>query len=322
MIRRLQAFFNPEQFHGWHKKKRYFEGWYYKIVDAKGKYAFAIIPGITMDKNGEKHAFIQVLDGKKLRSGYHKFDYDSFVATPGKFHISIEKNCFSGHELQINLPEIKGKLEFKNNIPWPKPFYSPGIMGPYSFMPFMECYHGIISMDHLIMGSVTYNNQNIPFNHGRGYIEKDWGRSFPRAYFWLQSNHFSKSGISIETSVAKIPWLNSYFIGFICGIWINNKLIRFTTYNKSVLKKSFANEDTVKLIIENKKYQISIIVYRDHATGLAAPIHGLMEGRIEESMNAKLKIKLTDLDKNRVVLEDIGRNAALEVAGDIQEIFV
>lgn len=322
MIRNVQAFFNPEQFHGWHKRKQYFEGWYYKIVDAKEKYAFAIIPGITMDIKGEKHAFIQVLDGKKRCSEYYKFEYDSFVAAPGKFHISIENNCFSGNSLQLDLPEIKGKLEFKNNIAWPKSFHSPGIMGPYSFVPFMECYHGIISMDHLIMGSISYNNQDISFDHGRGYIEKDWGRSFPRAYFWMQSNHFSQPGISIKISVAKIPWLNSYFIGFICGLWINNKLIRFTTYNRSVLNKSFANEEKVDLIIENKKYHLSITAFRDHATGLAAPIHGLMEGRIEESMNAELKIKLIERDKNRIILEDTGRNAALEVAGDVQEIFV
>jgi tocopherol cyclase len=322
MIRKLQAFFNPERFQGWNKKKRYFEGWYYKMVDTTEKHAFAIIPGISMDEYGEKHAFIQVLDGKRLRSGYHKFDYNSFFAAPGKFQITIQNNRFSEDELQIDLPEIHGRLAFRNNVPWPKPFYSPGIMGPYAFVPFMECYHGIVSMDHSIRGSMTYNNENICFDHGRGYIEKDWGRSFPCAYFWLQSNHFSRPGISLKASVAKIPWLKGFFVGFICGIWVKNKLIRFTTYNKTVLKRSFANEESVELVMENKKYRISINAYRDPATVLAAPVFGLMKGRIEESMNAKIKVRLMDLNKNRVILADTGRNAALEVAGDIQEIFI
>jgi hypothetical protein len=322
MIRKIQSFFNPEQFQGWHKTKGYFEGWYYKIVDANEKYAFAIIPGIAMDKNGEKHAFIQVLDGKKLSSCYHKFDFGSFTARPGKFHITIGENNFSGNFIKTDLPEIEGKLEFRNTVPWPKPIYSPGIMGPYSFVPFMECYHGIVSMDHLIMGKIRYNNQDITFDNGRGYIEKDWGRSFPRAYFWLQSNHFSQPGISVKASVAKIPWLNSFFTGFICGIWLSNKLIRFTTYNKSFLRKSFADEEKVELVMENRKYSLSIFARRDHAAGLAAPIHGLMTGRIEESMNATLEIVLTDLEKNQIIFQDTGRNACLEVAGDIQEIFV
>lgn len=322
MIRKLKAFFNPEQFQGWNKKRRYFEGWYYKIVDATEKYAFALIPGITMDNDGVKHAFIQVLDGKKLRSEYHKFDFETFIPTPGKLHISIQDNTFSEHGLQVNLPGIQGEIKFRDNVPWPKPFYSPGIMGPYAFAPFMECYHGIVSMDHSIMGSISFSNEKVSFDQGRGYIEKDWGRSFPSAYFWLQSNHFSDPGISIKASVAKIPWLNNSFTGFICGIWIKDRLIRFTTYNKTILKKSYANKDRVELIMQNKNYKICITAHRDHATGLASPIQGLMEGRIEESMNAKLDVKLIDLKRNETILEDTAQNAGLEVAGEIQEIFV
>ncbi len=322
MIRKLQAFFNPERFQGWHKKRRYFEGWYYKMVDATEKHALAIIPGISMDGCGEKHAFIQVLDGKKQRSAYHKFDYNSFFAASGSFEISIQNNRFSESALQVDLPGIRGKLAFRNRVPWPKPFFSPGIMGPYAFVPFMECYHGIVSMDHSVGGELTYNNRTISFHRGRGYIEKDWGSSFPSAYFWLQSNHFSWPGISVKASVAKIPWLSGSFVGFICGIWVKNKLIRFTTYNNTVLKRSFANEKTVELVMQNKNYRISVTAHRDRATSLAAPVQGMMEGRIGESMNARIEVKLSDLKSGRVILEDTGRNAALEVSGNIHEIFI
>lgn len=322
MLKKIQAFFNPEQFQGWGKKKSYFEGWYYKIVDPTEKYAFAIIPGITLNKTGERHAFIQVLDGKKLSASYHKFNFDAFRPSPGKFEISIANNHFSENEMELILPEIKGKLVFQNNVPWPKPIHSPGIMGPYSFVPFMECYHGIISMDHSITGQIEYDNHKINFDNGRGYIEKDWGKSFPSAYFWLQSNHFSKPGLSIKASVAKIPWLNSHFTGFICGVWIKDRLIRFTSYNGTVLQRSFANEAIVEIIMRNKNHEISIIAHRDNATGLASPILGQMEGRIEESMNARIKVVLTDLKKNKIILEDTARNGGLEVAGNIHEIFV
>ena len=322
MLKKLQAFFNPEYFQGWHKKKRYFEGWYYKIVDPTEKYAFAVIPGITMDQNGEKHAFIQVLDGKGLLSSYHTFDFDEFTADPGKLHITIQNNVFTEKGLQLKLPELQGKLTFHNTVPWPKPFYAPGIMGPYAFVPFMECYHGIVSMDHAIKGNLKYHNEQISFDQGRGYIEKDWGRSFPGAYFWLQSNHFGQPEISIKASVAKIPWLNNHFTGFICGVWIKDRLIRFTTYNNTVLKKSFADEQNVELMMQNNTYQLSISAQRDHATSLASPVQGLMEGRIEESMNAKLKVHLIDLKNDRILLQDTGRNAGLEVAGDIEKLFV
>jgi hypothetical protein len=54
-------------------------------------------------------------------------------------------------------------------------------MGWYSFIPFMECKHGIVSANHKIKGKITVNNQIIDFDEGQGYIEKDWGTSFPEA---------------------------------------------------------------------------------------------------------------------------------------------
>ena len=319
---KLHSFFNPEQFQGWGKTKKYFEGWYFKVVNADETKAFAFIPGIAMDEQGNKNAFIQILDGKKRTALYHRFEASSFIPSPQKFFINIDENSFSENYLSLNLPGAGGELNFSGNIPWPKPFYSPGIMGPYAFVPFMECYHGIVSMDHKITGELIIDNEKINFDKGRGYIEKDWGRSFPSAYFWLQTNHFNEAGISLKASVAKIPWIRNSFTGFIAGIWLKDKLIRFTTYNNSVLKKSFADNDKVELIMENKRYQLEILAHRDHATALASPILGLMDGRIEESMTSKTEVRLFDKRNKILLLDDTGRNTGLEVAGKIEEIMV
>ena len=48
MIKTARALFHPEQFQGWGKTNRYFEGWYYKVVNAAETDAFAFIPGIAM----------------------------------------------------------------------------------------------------------------------------------------------------------------------------------------------------------------------------------------------------------------------------------
>jgi tocopherol cyclase len=322
LFTKLHSFFNPEQFQGWGKTKKYFEGWYFKVVNADESKALAFIPGIAMDETGNKQAFIQVLDGKKKTATYHRFEFSSFIPASKKFRVDIESNSFSENHIQLDLPDAKGILRFTGNIPWPKPFYSPGIMGPYAFAPFMECYHGIVSMDHIINGELIIDNKKIDFSGGRGYIEKDWGRSFPSAYFWLQTNHFSETGISLKASVAKIPWIRNSFTGFIAGVWLKNKLIRFTTYNNSVLKKSFADADKLELVMENRNHKLEVFVHRDHATALASPILGLMDGRIEESMTAKTEVRLFDKKSKIWLLNHTGRNTAVEVAGNIKEIFV
>ena len=319
---KIRSIFNPERFQGWGRSKRYFEGWYFKLVDPTENFAYAIIPGVAMDETGNKQAFIQVLDGKKLTAEYHTFDFEDFRASAVAFEVSIRDNFFSGSKMAINLHGLTGALHFHDAVPWPKTWYSPGIMGPYTFAPFMECYHGIVSMDHKISGSLITADSEVDFEGGRGYLEKDWGRSFPSAYFWLQSNHFSEPGISFKASVARIPWVTGNFTGFIAGLWLKDKLYRFTTYNGTKLIHSFADTERVELIMENKQHRLEVHATRDHATALASPIHGFMEGRIEESMTSVVEIKLMDARSGEVIFHDEGKNAGLEVAGDIQKIFV
>ncbi len=321
-VKRIVSLFNPERFQGWGKKRNYFEGWYFKILSTDEENAFALIPGVSMDTKGNRHSFVQFLDGRKKTSEYHKFEYDDFSASPKRFQVSVGDNRFSDSNLSVNLNGLKGELNFSGNVPWPKTWYSPGIMGPYTFVPFMQCYHGIVSMDHSIDGVLEYAGKEIDFTGGRGYIEKDWGSSFPEGYIWLQSNHFPEPGVSIKTSVAKIPWLRGSFTGFISGIWLYDRLIKFTTYNGSILKKSAIEGPKVEIVMQNKTYLLEISVLRDSATALASPLNGHMDGRIEESMSSEIDVSLTERKSGRLIFSGKGRNAAVEVAGNIGEILV
>jgi len=126
----------------------------------------------------------------------------------------------------------------------------------------------------------------------------------------------------VKASVAKIPWIGNSFVGFIAGVWLHDRLIRFTTYNGSTLKKLRIDSGHLELVLENRQHHLSIHVRREAATGLASPIQGMMDGRIEESMTSSLEVLLTDKKTGQVVLNDTGRNAGLEVAGRIEEIVV
>lgn len=64
LIRRIKAVFHPVEYHGWGRSRRYFEGWYFKVVNATEDRAFAFIPGIAMDEKGERHAFIRYSTGR------------------------------------------------------------------------------------------------------------------------------------------------------------------------------------------------------------------------------------------------------------------
>ncbi len=321
-LNRLKALFNPEQYHGWGRNKKYFEGWYFKIVNQTGDRSFAIIPGIAMDEIGKKQSFIQLLDGQHKTSDYISFDESDFRPSKGKFEVSIKENFFSAESIRLSLPEVKGSLTFTQLEKWPNAWYSPGVMGPFAFTPKMECYHGIVSLKHTISGQLTWKGETVDFTGGRGYLEKDWGHSFPSAYVWIQCNHFQNSDASLIGTVAKIPWMRSSFVGFIAGLWYNDELIQFTTYNFSKLKKSKIDKEEVEVWYENKKFRLMILIQRDSGAELAAPIGGLMDARITETMTATVEAKLIDKKSNTILFHDFGTNAGLEVAGEIDEIQV
>lgn len=143
----VKARFHHEMYHGWFKKKRFFEGWYFKIVDKSEQHALAIIPGIAMDESGEKQSFIQVLDGVNVTAAYHKFDALDFRSNENRFKVRIRENSFSTNRIKLDIPGIKGLLHFDEHFFWPKKIIAPGIMGWYSWVPFMECYHQVVSMN-------------------------------------------------------------------------------------------------------------------------------------------------------------------------------
>jgi len=155
----------------------------------------------------------------------------------------------------------------------------------------------------------------LNFSGGKGYIEKDWGRSFPRAYVWMQTNHFgSTDRASLMASVAHIPWLRSHFIGFISGLWLEGRLYRFATYTGARMRLEIGTS-TVSLILKNRREELRLLATQAAGTALVSPLLGEMTGKINESLQATVQTELL-LDGHRV-FEDTGRNAGLEVAGDV-----
>lgn len=321
LVEKILAHFHPERFQGWGADKNYFEGWYYKWVSADEKHALAIIPGIAIDGDGQGHAFIQVLDGTKCESDYYRFSLEDFKCDYKRFWVKIGNCEFSSTHFKVDLPGFNGELHFSSPALWPNPWYAPGIMGPFSWLKFMECNHGIVSMDHGIEGTISYRGESVDFTGGRGYTEKDWGRSFPSGYIWMQSNHFERKGISFKFSIAKIPFLNTSFIGFIGGLYIDGTFIRFTTYNLSRVLDVVKNKNSVKILIQNPKYKLLIEAVANGATAiLAAPKMGIMDAKVAESMTSTIKLTLTRRADQKVIFEGQGRNAGLELGGDINQV--
>jgi len=305
----------------------YFEGWYFKLVDPSEETIYAVIPGVSFSNGGEPdHSFIQVFNGRTAGSQYHRFAVEAFRYSKVAFDISIGRNQFSAAGISLDLGEdqnrIHGSLSFGDLIPWPVSPLSPGAMGVFQFIPRMECYHGILGFDHRIEGSLNIGKSNIDFTGGRGYIEKDWGAGFPEAWIWMQSNHFQENGVSFTSSIAKIPWLESSFAGFLIGLLYDETVYTFATYTGAQVSNLRVSEDDVRFWVSDSTHGVMVRAARAQGGELRSPVLGEMSGRIIESLTAHIDIRFYRFEGNESMLlfSGTGGNAGLEVVGDTREL--
>ena len=309
---------NPTVYQGWGKSKNYFEGWYFKTVDKENHLAFSFIPGISRNSNGEAHAFIQFIDGIKKETKYYNFDIEDFKSDDKTFDIRIANNKFSLNGFNVKLEGIDAELSLHNPQELKSNLLRPGIMGWYAYMPFMQCYHGLVSMNHQVSGNLNMNGHDFQLSNANGYIEKDWGSSFPKAWIWNQCNTFSKEDdLSIFASVAHIPWLGSHFIGFIAALYWRGKIEVFATYNRSQ-NKTHLLDDSVHMVFTKGKKRLEVLATHAEGAELISPISGEMRGKVNESLLAK--VELSYFENNCCVLKDYGSFAGLELGGEVDEL--
>ena len=165
MRRFLRNLLHPDRYHGRLRgqKPPFFEGWYFKCVDKTEQHRFAFIPGVFW---GERpHAFVQVLDGARTLVHYHEYPVDAFWAAEDRFEVAVGDNRFHQDGLTLAVDNaaqrVAGQLQFEGPVGWPVTFASPGIMGWYAWVPFMECYHGVVSLDHALHGSLHIDGREI-----------------------------------------------------------------------------------------------------------------------------------------------------------------
>lgn len=304
---------NPEIFQGENKLAKansYFEGWYFKHTGKDISISF--IPGIHIE-NGNKSAFIQIITNSS--SYYISYDFSDFEFSYEPFFIRIGNNFFSFNEININIEDtnisIHGNLHYSNHITIEKSRFNPNIMGPFSFIPFMECNHAILSMKHQISGFITINGKNYDFNNSIGYIEKDWGTSFPNSYLWSQANNFSTPNASFFLSVATIPFSFFSFTGFICDFILDKKEYRFTTYNGSKIIKSKTSKNNFNIKLKNNDYTLYIYSNNQNSFSLKAPRCGSMEKEIFESINSKIYVCLSQ--NENILFEGESKDAGIEI---------
>jgi hypothetical protein len=245
-----------------------------------------------------------------LTTAYFRFPLKAFQIDGASY--IIDKNRFSLNELEVHLHQadliIDGVLHLSDHMILDHCFLMPNIMGPFAYLPNMECNHGVISMSHHVDGTLIVNHTPYHFKQEKGYLEKDWGFSFPKRYIWIQGNHFADIKTGFMVSIAEVPFMGRAFEGIICQLDLGQKSYRFATYNFS--KKVFLRKTEDGFTFELKKGTTTLqVIAHVPVTGiLKSPHLGSMNQTIKEGLggNIELILKVNGLTEQRFTSDHCG----------------
>jgi len=309
---------NPFQFQGSLTKPHYFEGWYYKQVHLETNKTISFIFGIsTGDEN--PHSFIQVIQSNPLTVHYFKYPLTSFKVDGASF--AIEKNRFSLSELELHLVQeglvIDGILTLSDLNPLEHTFLMPNIMGPFAYLPFLECNHGVVSMGHHVNGTLIINHSPLHFKQAVGYCEKDWGSSFPKRYIWIQGNHFKDPHDGFMVSIADIPFLGLSFEGIICQLNLGKRKLRFATYNGASTRLLKKTSDGFELELKKGSLTLHITTHIFMTGELKSPHLGSMVQTIKEGLGGSVELVLKEKGQEPLYLSS--GHCGIEIEGYLKD---
>lgn len=155
-----------------------FCGWYYRCQS--DRQTLVVIPSVHHTNESSFSAIQLITDTKSFHVPFSCSDFQK----QGN-HIRIAGSRFGkeGITPDIQTPELHatGSVRFG-------PFTPSGydIMGPFRYVPFLQCRHRVYSMQHCVDGTLLINGTPYLLENAIGYLEGDRGYSFPRNYVWTQ----------------------------------------------------------------------------------------------------------------------------------------
>lgn len=275
--------------------RTYFCGWYYRCQSEHQ--TLAIIPSIHKTKDSEFCTIQLITDTSAFHAQFPLSDFQK-----GGTGIRIGKNRFGddGIHLDIQTSECKatGDLRFGTFTP-----IKYDIMGPFQYVPFMQCRHSVYSMRHTVNGKLSVNGVAFPFQDAVGYLEGDRGRSFPKEYAWTQC---SFPDGSIMLSVADIPLGCFHFTGVIGIILLYGKEYRLASY----LGAKAAKIQDGEIVIQQGHLRLTVKQRDLKGHPLRAPLGGAMTRTIHEHPSCKVSYRFEE--RGTVLLDFEAPNAAFE----------
>ncbi|MBE9042612.1 tocopherol cyclase family protein [Oscillatoriales cyanobacterium LEGE 11467] len=331
--------------------ERFFEGWYYRVTLPEDRQTFAFMYSIE-DPIGDRPYSLsgaQIL-GPDDEYLYRRFpDVGQFWAAPDRLGLGhwgttdltssptfLEASLFdrhvgegyqgtaTWHQGNLQDPETGDRCRWQYAI---QPVYgwgdSDGIQqstaGWLSFLPIFEPGWQILMAHGLATGWIEWGDRRYEFTDAPAYGEKNWGRSFPEKWFWLNCNYFEgEPDLALTAGGGKrevIGWTESVAL---VGIHYRGQFYEFVPWNSRV-EWTIEPWGCWQMSATNDRFLVELTGTTDRpGTPLRAPTHQGFVFACRDTMHGQLNLQLKEKRSSgewQTILSASSTVCGLEVGG-------
>jgi tocopherol cyclase len=306
----------PHSGYHWHGGSgRFFEGWYFRLTLPQIEQSFAFMYAIDDPQGGTacSGGSLQVL-GIDDRSIWRT------IPNPHTFRASrdrlmLEHWGLAGQGYSASDRHNKGKIfdratsmscqwdyRIETIYNWGNTGWTIPTMGYLSYLPVFEPGWQILMAHGLATGAIAWNDRVYEFDRAPAYCEKNWGRSFPKQWFWIQCNAFSEyPDLSITVAGGIREFLGVDTCVAMIGIHYKGKLYSFMPENSDIYCEIApwgewqieAYSSNQHVLIKGKTCHEGTLIMVPRAEGLAYCCRDTTKGSLEINLNANIQIHAT-----------------------------
>ncbi len=321
----------------------FFEGWYFRVTLPKLRESVAFMYSIEdpSGKNIHSGGAVQMLgigevylsarfpnshqfwaDRDNLGLGHWgspKLDLSPQLLSVPEFDRQIRQGYQVTATLhQGALPELDCRWCY-HTVPiygWGQPQQpQQATAGWLSFIPILEPGWQILMAHGLATGWIECRGERYEFSRAPAYSEKNWGRSFPEKWFWINCNSFDDTvGLAITAGGGrrKILWQTEEVA--MIGIHYRDRFYEFVPWNSQVYWQ-IQPWGEWRMQATNRDFKIELMGTTDLAgTMVSTPTERGMVMCCRDTLKGRLAIELSTRKGDRII-SAISNNAGLEVGG-------
>lgn len=328
----------------------FFEGWYYRVTLGDRAETFAFMYSIEDPAGGTPNSggAAQILgpddtylcrtfpDVKQFWAwpdalglghwGKTDLQVPPLYLEPAEFDYHIQEGYQSTatwHQGVLQDPRTGSICRWEYSI---KPVYGWGNVdapqqstaGWLSYLPIFEPGWQILMAHGLATGWIEWNGQRYEFANAPAYGEKNWGRSFPQKWFWLNCNSFDgEANLALTAGGGRrkvLWWMESVAM---IGLHYLGKFYEFVPWNSQV-RWDIQPWGRWQMQAKNGDIEIELTGTSDRpGTPLRAPTENGLVFCCRDTMHGKLTLELRDLanGRSKQILKATSVVCGLEIGG-------